>query len=67
MWQVWGPESDATILVAEVNDSVVQVLCHCVTGTKLSAMFNEELASGGILVFEVTSVSLFSKAYIKIQ
>jgi len=41
MGQVRSPKSDATILVAEVNDSIVQVLCHCGTSTEFGAVFHK--------------------------
>lgn len=56
--KVRRPERHATVLVAEVDDGVVQVLCHGATGAELCAVLDEELTCRGVLVFQVASVAL---------
>lgn len=58
MGEVGCPEGDAPVLVAEMDDGVVQVLGHGVACAEFGAVFDDELAGGGVLVFEVAWVAL---------
>jgi hypothetical protein len=37
--------------MAQVDDGIVHVLGHGLDGAELSTVFDDELASGGVLVF----------------
>ena len=58
MREVGGPEGDGAVLVSEMNDSIMGVLAHGVACTEFSTVLYDELASRGILVFNVASVTL---------
>ena len=43
---------------SEMNDGVVEVLGHGCACTEFGSVFDDQLASRGILVFKITGVSL---------
>jgi hypothetical protein len=48
---VGRPERGRPVLMAQIDDGVVHVLGHGLDGAELSAVFDDELAGGGVLVF----------------
>lgn len=49
--QVWRPERDRPVLVAEVQDAGVRVLGERVAGPEFGAVFGDDLAGGCVLIF----------------
>ena len=58
MWEVGCPEGDGTVLVSEMDNGVVEVLGHGCACTEFGSVFDDQLASGSILVFKIAGVSL---------
>ena len=58
MWEIGCPEGNGTVLVSEMDNGVVEVLGHGCTCTEFGSVFDNQLASRGILVFKITRVSL---------
>lgn len=51
MGQIWRPQRDGAVLVPEVDNGIVRVLRHDVACAELCAVLDDQLASGGILIF----------------
>lgn len=54
-----GPECDSSILVPDVKNSIVWVLCHRHGRSKLRGHLRNKLSGRCVLVFENTTCSLF--------
>ena len=53
MREIWRPERHGAVLVSEVDDGVVDVLGHGRARAELGTMFDDDLASGSVLIFQV--------------
>jgi len=60
MGKIRRPKSNATVLVPKVYHGVMEVLGHGVTRTEFCPMLDDDLASAGVLIFEISGISLHS-------
>ena len=61
MGKVGSPQRHDTVLVIEMHDGVVLILCHGAAGACFRAVFRDDRIGLRVLVFEVPGVSLSKK------
>jgi hypothetical protein len=60
MREVRRPECHATILVPEVDHSIVNILCHCTARAEFCSVFRHDLTGRSVLIQKISWVTLMA-------
>jgi hypothetical protein len=59
--EIGRPQRNAAILVPEMNNGVVLILCHGRARAHLGSVLDKQLASGGVLVLQIARIAYARK------